>query len=226
MKLIAVVPAYNEGLAISEVIRPLKQAVDLVVVVDDGSTDKTAELAKVAGAIVIRHKINRGQGAALRTGTEFALKMGAEIVIHIDADGQHDPSCLQDVLKPLFEGQADVVYGSRFLGEKPQGMPSVRRWLLKGAKVFNYLALGIPFSVSDPQSGLRAMTADVAKDLDFRQDRMAHCSEILQMVTRSEWRMIEVPVRVIYSAETLAKGQKMSDAFRIVWQLILGLFQR
>ena len=162
----------------------------------------------------------------MRTGTEFALKIGADIIIHIDADGQHDPSCLPDVLKPLLEKRADIVFGSRFLGTKPQGMPLTRYWLLKAAKIFNYLVLGVPLSVSDPQSGLRAMTAAVAKDLDFRQDRMAHCSEILQMVTLSAWRVTEVPVRVIYSTETLAKGQKASDAFRIVWQLILGLFQR
>lgn len=226
MKIIAVVPAYNEATRIGAVIRGLKDRVDGVVVVDDGSSDGTGAAAADAGAEVVAHVINRGQGAALKTGTLAALARGAEVVVHADADGQHDPAAVPAMTAPIAAGRADVVFGSRFLGVQAQGMPASRRLLLWAARQFSALALGIPRRVTDPQSGMRAMTAEAARATDFTQDRMAHCSEILRLVARSRFRMVEVPVRVVYTAETLAKGQKAGDAFRIVWQLILGSLQR
>ena len=228
MKVIAVMPAYKEETRIAAAISGIKPLVDQVVVVDDGSPDATAECATETGVTVLRHSLNRGQGAALRTGTEAALKLGADVIVHIDADGQHAPESLPALLAPLKEHKADVVFGSRFLGLSSQGMPFARRLLLIAAKRFNALALGVPRKVTDPQSGLRAMTAEAARQIDFRQDRMAHCSEILRLVTRSKLRWVEVPVRVHYTAETLAKGQNgMSPplaAFKIVWELFIGAF--
>jgi glycosyltransferase involved in cell wall biosynthesis len=177
-----------------------------------------------AEVVVLRHALNRGQGAALRTGTEAALRLGADIVLHIDADGQHDPSCIPAMLAPLRDGKADIVFGSRFLGLDPQGMPASRRVLLTAARAFNALVMGVPRTVTDPQSGLRAMTRDAVAAVPFRQDRMAHCSEILRLATRSDLRWVEVPVRVRYSDDTLAKGQRSGDALKIVWQLLLGAF--
>ncbi len=226
MRAIAVIPAYREAARIGQTLAGIRPQVDGLVVVDDGSGDGTAEAACAAGAdiVVLRHALNRGQGASLRTGTEAALRLGADIVLHIDADGQHDPASLPALLAPLREGRADVVFGSRFLGADPHGMPAGRRLLLSAARAFNALAMGIPRTVTDPQSGLRALTAAAARAVNFRQDRMAHCSEILRLVTRSELRWVEVPARVRYSAETLAKGQGSGDALKIVWQLLLGLF--
>jgi len=103
-------------------------------------------------------------------------------------------------------------------------MPLSRRFLLYAARAFNAIAMGIPKRVTDPQSGMRAMTADAARKIDFKQDRMAHCSEILRLVTKSGLRWIEVPIRVRYTDESLAKGQKSSDALKIAWQLLLGVF--
>ncbi|MEY4745008.1 MAG: hypothetical protein RL272_953 [Candidatus Parcubacteria bacterium] len=226
MKIFAVMPAYNEKGRIGGVVRRLLPLVDRVIVVDDGSSDGSAEEAKAAGADVVAHVLNRGQGAALRTGTDLAVAEGADVVVHVDADGQHDPGAIPALLAPIRSGSADVVFGSRFLGVSAAGMPFGRRLLLAAAREFSCLVLGIPRSVTDPQSGLRAMTAEAAERVSFTQDRMAHCSEILRIVHRSGLRSVEVPVRVIYTADTLAKGQKAADAFKIVWQLLLGAFQR
>ncbi len=224
MKVIAVMPAFREENRIGAAILGIKPLVDQVIVVDDGSGDKTPERAREAGAIVLRHALNRGQGAALRTGTEAALMLGADIVLHVDADGQHDPASIPHLLAPIREGKADVVFGSRFLGETSEGMPLGRRALLLAAKRFNSFVLGVPRRVTDPQSGLRAMTATAAKRIAFRQERMAHCSEILRLVTRSDLRWMEVPTRIRYTQETLAKGQKPLDAFKIAWELLVGAF--
>jgi len=226
MRVIAVLPAYNEAKRIGAVVRGLLSRVDAVVVIDDASSDDTADAARIAGADVLVHAVNRGQGAALKTGTSWAVEDGADVVVHLDADGQHDPDTVPELLAAVAEGRADVAFGSRFLGVDPVGMPPERRVLLAAARAFNRLVLGIPSAMTDPQSGIRAMTAEAARCIDFRQDRMAHCSEILRLTSRSGLRWVEVPVRVHYTADTIAKGQKAVDALRIVWQLFLGAFQR
>lgn len=227
MKVIGVMPAYNEAERIGQAVRACLPYVDGLVVVDDGSTDRTKEVASAVGdqkVVVLRHKINRDQGAALRTGSEAALKLGADVIVHIDADGQHDPSEIPLLVAPIIEDRADVVFGSRFLGAEPQGMPFVRRWVLRAGKTFNALALGIPRTVTDPQSGYRAYSSKAAGKISFTQNRKAHASEILRIVTRSDLRWLEVPIHVRYTAETLRKGNKTSDAFRIAWQLFIGAF--
>lgn len=225
MKVIAVIPAYKEKSRIVAALSGIRPMVDQIVVVDDGSGDGTYEEACKTDAVVLKHAINRGQGAALKTGTEAALKIGADLIVHIDADGQQDPQAIPALIEPIKQGKADVVFGSRFLGVDAQGMPPVRRAVLILGKLFSHFVLGIPRTITDPQSGLRAMTAEAARRIDFKQDRMAHCSEILRLVTRSGLRWMEVPVLVSYTKETLAKGNQTSDAFNIVWHLLLGLFQ-
>lgn len=224
MKTVAVIPAYREAGRIGKTVAAVVPYVGCVVVVDDGSPDTTASEAREAGAHVLRHCINRGQGAALRTGTIAAIRLGAETVLHVDADGQHDPASIPALLRPLHEKRSDVVFGSRFLGSDPEGMPWTRGFLLRAARVFNTFIVGVPRRVTDPQSGYRAFTAQASAQIIFRQDRMAHCSEILRLVTRSSLRWQEVPVQVRYSADSLRKGQKPWNAFRIVWELFLGLF--
>lgn len=226
MRVIAVMPAYNEKGRIGAAVRGALRRVEKVIVVDDGSADGSADEARAAGADVVVHVLNRGQGAALKTGTVLALAEGADVVVHVDADGQHDPEAIPSLLAPIVEGRADVAFGSRFLGVKSDGMPFSRRLLLAAARAFSGLVLGLPRTVTDPQSGMRAMTADAAREIDFTQDRMAHCSEILRLAWRSDLRCVEVPIRVIYTADTLAKGQKAGDALKIVWQLLLGSLQR
>ncbi len=224
MKIVAVMPAYQEASRIAQVIPEVLRYVPMMIVVDDGSKDETTKVAGQAGAIVLRHAINRGQGAALKTGTLAALRAGADIIVHVDADGQHDPSFIPMLIEPIKIGQADVVFGSRFLGIEAAGLSLSRRWLLGIARCFNSFILGVPHRMTDAQSGLRAMTSEAARSINFTQDRMAHCSEILRLVTRSSLRFQEVPVKIRYTSESLAKGQKPTDAFKIVWHLFLGFF--
>ena len=226
MKVVAVMPAFQEEPRIAEAVFGVKQLISTVIVVDDGSTDQTGQKAKDAGAIVLRHVINRGQGAALKTGSLAALALGADIVVHVDADGQHDPEFLPTLIEPIERGEADVVFGSRFLGVEALDMPPLRRTVLLAGKLFSTYVLGIPYRVTDSQAGLRAVSSAAARRIDFRQDGKAHCSEILRSVTRSDLRWREIPIRVRYTSETLAKGNKTSDAFRIVWELLIGSLRK
>lgn len=221
MRAIAVIPAWNEATRIGGVVSAIRPYVDSLIVVDDGSSDATAQVAKEAGAVVVRHALNRGQGAALKTGTVAALRMRADVVVHVDADGQHDPSCIPALADPICRDEVDVVLGSRFMGIDPKGMPAVRRAYFHAARLFNVFLLGIPRNITDPQSGARALSRHAAECIDVRQDGAAHCSEILKKVTRSGLRYKEVPVLVRYTEETLKKGQRFSVAFHILWQFIV-----
>ena len=225
MRVFAVIAAFREVPRVRASVEACLPYVERVIVVDDGSHDGTAEEAALGGAHVIQHAINRGQGAALKTGTLAALALGAEYIVHIDADGQHDPSYIPSLLKPLKDGEADIVFGSRFMGIKAVGMPLKRRILMVGIRLFNIFVLGIPSQVTDPQTGLRAFHAKTGRELDFQQDRMAHCSEILRHATH-HFRWTEVPVQVRYSKETMAKGQWRGGAIRVVWQLLVGSFRK
>ncbi len=224
MKVIAVMPAFQEAKRIAEAVRGVRPRVDELVVVDDGSSDQTAKEARAAGAFVIRHRVNRGQGAALRTGTQAALNRKADIVVHIDADGQHDPQDIAALLQPIKGQRADVVFGSRFLGIQSDGMPLVRRVVLRGGRVFNAYALGIPKRVTDAQTGSRALNRRAATRLLERttQDGRAHCSEMLKVLTDPALHWCEVPIHVRYTADTLAKGNQTWHAAEIVWKLFLG----
>lgn len=221
MKIMVVIPAYNEGQVISEVVAKVRPLVDEVVVVDDLSSDNTGPQAGVAGAKVLRHCINLGQGAALRTGTSYALSQGADIIVHFDADGQHDPADIEKLLAPLKNGQAVVTLGSRFLaGGEAMGITVSRRWLLVLARKWVYWWTHL--KLTDPQNGLRAMTRSAAEQIVWKQDRMAHASEILEEIARLGLTYQEVPVTVHYSEYSKHKGQKNINAWRIIWRLILG----
>ncbi len=211
-----VIAAYNEAGVIARVIADVRRRGYPVLVVDDGSTDTTAEIAGQAGAVVIRHPVNLGQGAALQTGIEFALARGAEFVVTFDADGQHRADDIAGLLKALTDNNADFALGSRFLGASID-LPASRRALLKAATVFTRLTTGM--RVTDTHNGLRAMTRCGASRIALRQNRMAHASEMLEQIARSGLRYVEVPVTIEYSAYSLAKGQKLSDSLAILVDL-------
>jgi len=211
--------AYNEAPVIAGVVADTKAAADRVVVVDDGSSDATADSAAAAGAIVIRHPVNLGQGAALQTAIDFALAHGADVIVTFDADGQHRASDIAGLVEALARDGADFALGSRFLGGTIN-LPPNRRLLLRAATWFTRATTGL--SITDSHNGLRAMTRRGASRIHLRQNRMAHASEILHQIAASGLKYVETPVTIQYTAYSLRKGQTLVDAILI----ILDLFAR
>jgi glycosyltransferase involved in cell wall biosynthesis len=214
-----VIAAYNEAKVIAAVVADVKSTGHRVVVVDDGSKDGTGDLATGAGAIVIRHPINLGQGAALQTGLDFALAQGADVIVTFDADGQHRAADIAGLVETLARQKADFVLGSRFLGTSVN-LPLSRRLLLRAATWFTRATTGL--NITDSHNGLRAMTRRGAGRIHLRQNRMAHASEILHQIATSGLKYVETPVTIHYSDYSLAKGQTLFDALLIV----LDLFAR
>jgi glycosyltransferase involved in cell wall biosynthesis len=214
-----VIAAYNEARAIGRVLSGLSALPHRILVVDDGSTDATGEVAARAGAEVLRHPINLGQGAALQTGIDYALLRGASHVVTFDADGQHRPEDVAGLLAALAAHDADFALGSRFRGATV-ALPPLRRLLLRAATWFTRLTTGL--DVTDAHNGLRAMTRRGAARIRLRQNRMAHASEILHQIAASGLRFVEVPVTIHYSRYSLAKGQRASE-FVVI---LLDLFAR
>lgn len=218
MKKVAVIPAFNEEARIEGAVRDAAPFVDAVVVVDDCSRDRTYGRAFAAGAHVLRHIINRGQGAALQTATDYAIeKLDAEIIIHFDADGQMMGSEIPMMCEPIEKGETDVVLGSRFLGKKAN-MPFSRRLTLFGGLMFTRLVSGI--KTTDTHNGFRALSREAAKKMRITLDRMAHASEVLDLIQIHGLRYVERPVTIKYSEETLKKGQSSLGAFVIVKDFI------
>lgn len=218
---IVVVPAYNEQNSIGQVVKNLREFVDQVVVVNDGSTDETAALARAAGALVITHLVNRGYGAALATGTDYALDTSANYILHFDADGQFVPSDIPRLVEPLIEGKVQVALGSRFLGQAID-LPVLRRLILKVATVFTWAFSGL--KLTDAQNGFRAFTTEAASAINIHQDGKAATSEIIDEVARLKLKYVEVPVTVYYTHYSLHKPKANSvwDVWRIVRDLFVG----
>ena len=212
-----VIPAYNEARAIKTVIKELqKNKYKHIIVVDDCSSDNTKELAKKAGAIVLRHPINRGQGAALRTGIEYALEKKATEIITFDADGQHRATDI----KALCEGLKthEVALGSRFLSKK-SNIPLSKEITLKGAIFLTWVLSGI--KLTDTHNGLRALRRSAAEKIHITFDGFEHASEILHEIARKKISYVEIPVYIDYTAYSLQKGQRISNALRILSRMIL-----
>lgn len=175
MESLAIITAYQEEVAIGSVVLRTRPHVDQVLVVDDGSTDRTAEVAELAGAVVIRHEANRGKGAALRTGLGYARRNGAYAVVLLDGDGQHDPDQIPNLLEPVRGGASDLVVGLRHRGTTR--MPFYRRI---GKRILDY-ATAVPAGgmVTDSQSGFRALSRAAMDSLDLTEDGFAVESEML-----------------------------------------------
>jgi glycosyltransferase involved in cell wall biosynthesis len=216
-KVCVIIPAYNEAKMIGKVVEEVKRLFPNVVVIDDCSTDQTMRNAKDAGAHVLQHPINLGQGAALQTGFDYAMAAGASHIVTFDADGQHHIEDVPRMLEALAESGADLALGSRFLGTTV-GMTQGRRRLLQAATLFTKLTTGL--SLSDCHNGLRVLTARAVRTLNLRHNRMAHASEILGGIRRHRLSFIEVPVTISYTEYSRQKGQTFSDAFVICRDLI------
>ena len=210
---------YNEERGVADVVRRVLNIVSNVIVVDDGSSDCTSAAVLTSGAWLIRHPVNLGQGAALQTGLEFALANGATSIVTFDADGQHQAADISRLLRALETNGVDFALGSRFRGEAP-GIPWTRKLMLRAAVLFTRALSGL--DVSDAHNGLRAMTRRGAELIRIRLNGMEHASEIVDQIAASGLRFVEVPVRVSYSAETLAKGQRTAAAVGLAFRLLLN----
>jgi UDP-N-acetylglucosamine---dolichyl-phosphate N-acetylglucosaminyltransferase len=218
-----VIPAYNEERTIIEVIRGLKRhRFARIIVVDDGSSDRTGELAGQQGVILLTHILNRGLGGALGTGINAALRLGAEAIVTFDADGQHDPDDIARLLEPIAKGEADVVIGSRMLDST--GMPYPRRLANWTANVVTYLLFR--GWTTDSQSGLRAFSSEAATRMQIMTSGMEVSSEIIAETVRNHLTWKEVPVRAIYTEYSLSKGQSFMVGLRTLMKLILARVQR
>jgi glycosyltransferase involved in cell wall biosynthesis len=214
-----VIPAYNESGAIDQVVRDLVAEYPHVVVVDDGSTDDTYEAARRYAPYVLRHLVNRGQGAALQTGITFALSRGAQYIVTFDADGQHRIGDIPTLLEPILRGDCEIALGSRFLGDT-EGIPTSRRVLLRLAVLFTRWVNRV--NLTDAHNGLRAFSRRAAQRIDITLDRMAHATELIDQIRASGLPFREVPVQIRYTEYSIRKGQSGRGAFRIVVQYLLA----
>lgn len=214
------IPLYNEEKMILTVIKSLNEnGFYKIVIVDDGSKDNGYEKVKSkTKAIITKHVVNRGQGAALQTAMEIAIEKGAKYIVHFDSDGQHDVKDLDPMLKILIEEDLDIVLGSRFLQENK--IPLKKRILLKGGILFTFFLSGI--WLTDVHNGIRVMTTETAKKLNLKHDRMEHASEILDKIKILNLKYKEVPVTIHYTEYSMAKGQSVFNSINIAFKLILS----
>ena len=183
MNISIVVPALNEEKNIGRVIDNLKQeGYKNIIVVDDGSKDRTFQIAKEKQIHALRHVVNRGQGAALQTGMSYALLNGAEIIVHFDSDGQHKAEEIERMILTIIRNEAEVTLGSRFLSK--QKIPLKRKIMLKGAILIIQIFYGI--KLSDAHNGFRAFSRDAAKKVRITMDKMEHASEIVEEIKKKK----------------------------------------
>ena len=220
MDIFVVIAAFNEEKKIVEVVENLvKRGYSQIIVVDDGSADLTYQKASLTPAIVLRHIINRGQGAALKTGIDYALEQGAEVIVTFDADGQHQAEDIVRLIRPIAEKKAEVVLGSRFL-RNSSNTPWIRKMFLKGGALIFRVMYGV--KLTDSHNGLRALSRKAALKINITQDGMEHASEIVEEIGRKKLRYREVPVTIRYTEYSLKHGQRTSNAFRILFKMILN----
>ncbi len=219
MRIAVVIPAFNEAQAIGDVVRDIVEHGHDPVVVDDGSSDATYEEARRGGATVLRHWVNRGYGAALTTGSDWAVQRGYEIVVHFDADGQHEVDEIAAVTQPVADGEADVTIGSRFLGQGRR-IPLLRKILIKAAILFTRVLSGV--ALSDAHNGFRAFSSSALRQIQCREDGMAYASEVVERIGRRGLRLREVPVTISYTDYSLGKGEGNLAKLRVGLQFLWG----
>ncbi len=215
-KVTAIIPAYNEELAIGSVIITTKKNVDHVIVVDDGSTDQTAEIAELAGAEVIKHKKNLGKGAALKTGFDAVKK--TDIIVTLDGDGQHNPNEIPKLIKPIENGEADIVNGSRYLGDKKNETPGYRR--LGQTVLDTATKLNSGLKITDSQSGFRAFAMYTVPAFRFNENGFFIESEMLIDASHYGSRVIEVEIGVKYNRDNIHKKNPVSHGVGVLVHIL------
>ena len=218
MKVLVIIPAYNEAQKIYNIVQDVQLRGYDVVVVDDGSKDNTSDEAKRAGAVVLRHYINRGYGAALETGNQWALRNGYDIIVHFDGDGQHNPEEIKNLVNPIIREKVDITIGSRFIGNA-ESLSAIRKLLIKVAILFTWVLSGIKFT--DAHNGFRAFSSNALKMLDCKQDGMSYASEVIDQIAENNLQILEVPNTIQYTEYSVAKGEsnikKIFVGLRFIW---------
>ena len=208
---------YNEATVVGGVVADLRKEFPNVVCIDDGSSDGSQDIARAAGAVVVQHPINLGQGAALQTGFEYALQdPEVDCIVTFDADGQHRIEDAKAMVERIRSGEAEIVLGSRFLDKRTKLSPA-KRVVLKTAAIQSRLSTGM--DLTDAHNGLRAISPSVASRIHLTQNRMAHASELVHQLAKMQPRYVEHPVEIIYTDYSKAKGQSLLNAVNIVVEL-------
>lgn len=220
---IAAMPAYNEAHSIAEVIKGCKKYVDKVVVVDDGSTDNTVNIAESLGAYVIRHETNKGYGAALKNCFETARQLGADAMVIIDSDGQHDPSEIPKLLEPLKDG-FDLVIGSRFVNGNGKNVPIYRKFGMKVLDIATYIAGG--FNVTDSQSGYRAYGRKAIEKINLNGTDMSAGSEILILAKDHKLKFTEVEIHCRYDIDNCSSQHPFIHGPRVLFRILKDMEYR
>jgi polyprenyl-phospho-N-acetylgalactosaminyl synthase len=212
-----VVPAFNEATVIGEVIADVRSVFDHVVVVDDGSSDDTGAIALAAGAHLVRHPVNLGQGAAIQTGVEYARsRPGAEVFVTFDADGQHRVKDVLRMIDRLSAEDVDIVIGTRFAEpEASTRVPFVKRFVLRTAVLLNPRSRRL--GLSDAHNGLRVFNRNVAGRLNITMNGMSHASEFIALIDENHWRVTEEPVEILYTEYSKSKGQPLVNGVNIIF---------
>ena len=194
LNIVAIIPAYNEEKTLGKIITKTQLHVTTVIVVNDGSTDKTAEVAEKQGATILIHKKRLGYGAALKNGLAYAKKLQADIIITLDADDQHNPDEIPHLINRIIAEQTDIVIGSRFLyGE--DNTPFIKR---AGIKLITNLTNHGGVKLTDAQSGFRAYTEKALRDIELSENGMGISTEIIVKSMKSHRKISEVPIRISY----------------------------
>ena len=209
-----VVPAFNEAGVIGDVISELRSVFPNVVCVDDGSADGTGDIALRAGAHLVRHPVNLGQGAAIQTGVEYARsRPGAQVFATFDADGQHRVTDVLAMIDRLTSDAADIVIGTRF-GPGVSRPPLLKRVVLQTAAWLS--PRGRRLGLTDSNNGLRVFNKTVADRLDITMNGMSHAGEFIMLIDENRWRVAEQPVEVLYTEYSSAKGQPLLNGVNII----------
>ncbi|MBA4504183.1 glycosyltransferase family 2 protein [Corynebacterium sanguinis] len=210
-----VIPCYNEGPVIQEVIEHARETFPNVVAVNDGSKDNSAAAIRAAGAHLVNHPVNLGQGAAIQSGVEYArAQPGARYFVTFDADGQHQVKDVVRMISRLRREPLDIVVGTRFAGQDNTQVPWIKRVVLKTVVMLSPRTRRL--GLSDAHNGLRAFTKKVADEMNIRMNGMSHASEIVAMIDTMGWRVAEEPVDILYTEYSMSKGQSLINGVNIL----------
>lgn len=214
-----IVPVFNEEQVIAEVVRNARKTFRNIVCVDDGSRDNSAQEIRSAGAHLVRHPVNLGQGAAIQTGLEYArAQPGARYFVTFDADGQHQVEDVVAMLERLRSEDVDIVVGTRFHGDTSH-IPWIKRFILRTVVLLSPRTRRL--GLTDAHNGLRVFNRTVAEQMDITLSGMSHASEIVEMIDSRGWRVAEEPVTILYTDYSMAKGQSVINGVNIVFETML-----